>query len=344
MKKLDIAALEAAILGGLVLSAGASGASAAERHRKIGEAALELGQVELLPLERFHDDEALLVSTVIGAPGVSRPSTEPADTVHAARALVQASRCDAKAVIPGHVPGLHAWVIAAALGIPLADAAANGRAHPSVTMGGMGMSWESAWAPGLRVLIHGEVRKASALMRAAAVQNGGLICAVRGPFPAGLVRTNGAPGSISFALGLGQALLSAPGAARVKAAVDYLGGEVIVSGEVLWNTVEYRDGCDTGTIRVGDVTLGVYNQLMTAERGGKRVATFPDFLASLDPQTGEPLAVSALTAGTRVAIVATSMRNIPLGAGVFDPALYPEVEAAMGVDLASYALKKRTSG
>ena len=99
VKKLDIAALEAAILGGLVLSAGASGASAAERHRKIGEAALELGQVELLPLERFHDDEALLVSTVIGAPGVSRPSTEAADTVHAARALVQASRCDAKAVL-----------------------------------------------------------------------------------------------------------------------------------------------------------------------------------------------------------------------------------------------------
>jgi hypothetical protein len=30
--------------------------------------------------------------------------------------------------------------------------------------------------------------------------------------------------------------------------------------------------------------------------------------------------------------------RIPLGAGVYDPAVYPEVEAAMGIDLASFAL------
>jgi DUF917 family protein len=127
--------------------------------------------------------------------------------------------------------------------------------------------------------------------------------------------------------------------ARVNAAAEYLRGEILVTSEVLWNTVEYRDGADVGTLRVGDVTLGVYNQLMTAERGGERLATFPDFLGSLDPRTGEPLAVSSLKPGTRAAIIVASKRHLPLGVGGLDAALFPQLEAAMGVELAAYALK-----
>ena len=82
---------------------------------------------------------------------------------------------------------------------------------------------------------------------------------------------------------------------------------------------------------------------MTAEAHGTRLASFPDFLGSLDPVSGAPVAISALKPGTPVAVVATPMRNIPLGAGVFDPAVYPEVEAAMRVELASYAFRERNS-
>jgi uncharacterized protein len=161
--------------------------------------------------------------------------------------------------------------------------------------------------------------------------------AVRGPFQAGFVRKHGAPRSITFCMELGEKLRDG----GLKGAVDYLKGSVLVEGTVAENDVVYRDGFDVGRIRIGDVTLGVYNEYMSADRAGKRVATFPDFLGSLDPQSGEPLAISELKPGRRVAIVYASRDNIPLGAGVFDPAVYPEVEAAMGVPLASHVFEKR---
>ena len=51
--------------------------------------------------------------------------------------------------------------------------------------------------------------------------------------------------------------------------------------------------------------------------------------------------MAELKAGSAAAIVIAGSERIPLGAGVFDPAVYPEVELAMGEDLARYALKNR---
>jgi len=207
-------------------------------------------------------------------------------------------------------------------------------------MGGMGLAskpevmlWQAGSAKDLQAVVHGNLAKTSNAMRAVAVQNGGLINAVRGPFDAAFVREHGAGGAISFALELGEAM-------RHRRAVEFLNGTVLVEGEVMENGVIYREGFDVGTMRIGDVTLGVYNEFMTAERRGERVATFPDFIGSLDPATGDPLAISELKPGRRVAIVFAPRANIPLGAGVFDRAVYPEVEAAMGVEIARHVFKK----
>jgi DUF917 family protein len=345
VRDLDEAALGAAILGGLLLSAGGSGMASSARHRKLGEEALRTGRVRLQSLSALADEDALLVSTAVGAPGAGGARTEPRDAVDAALALINASTCKAKGVIPGHVPGMYAWTIAAALGIPLVDAATNGRAHPTQKMGGMGLAsqpdallWQAASAAGLQALVHGNLIKTSNVMRAAAVQNGGLINAVRGPFAAGLVAKRGAPGAITFCLALGEAMARR----GLAGAVEFLKGSLLVEGEVAQNTVAYRDGFDIGSVRVGDVTLGVYNEFMTAERRGERLATFPDFLGSVDPASGEPLAISELKPGRRVAIVFAARENIPLGAGVFDASVYPEVESAMGAELARYVFKERS--
>jgi DUF917 family protein len=342
---LDEAALDAAIRGGLLLSAGGSGMASSARHRRLGEEALRSGQVRLQPLSELMADDALLVSTAVGAPGASGARTEPKDAVDAARALIAASRCEPKGVIPGHVPGMYAWTIAAALGIPLIDAATNGRAHPTQKMGGMGLAsqsdamlWQAGSAAGLQAVVHGNLVKTSNVMRAAAVQNGGLINAVRGPFSAGFVTKQGAPRAISFCLELGERMR----ARGVAGALDFLKGSVLVEGEVTQNNVAYREGFDVGTLRVGSVTLGVYNEFMIAEQRGERLATFPDFLGSLDPASGEPLAIAELKPGRRVAVVFSARENIPLGAGVFDAAVYPEVEAAMGAELARYVFKERS--
>jgi DUF917 family protein len=75
---------------------------------------------------------------------------------------------------------------------------------------------------------------------------------------------------------------------------------------------------------------------MTADVHGTRVATFPDMIGTLDSQTGEPVAISELPVGGDVAIIIAHRSNFPVGKGALDPAVFPEVEGAMGVDLRSY--------
>ncbi len=352
--------LEAAVLGGLLLSSGGTGVASSARHRGLGEDALARGKVRLLPLEQFAADDALLVATAVGAPGAAGARTRPQDAIDAALALQAACGRRLAGVMASHVPGMYTWTIAAGLGIPLADAATNGRAHPTERMGGMGLAadpaatiWQaghSAGGPGeppLSVLVHGHPNRTSQVLRAAAVQNGGLINAVRGPFDADFVRRRGAPGSISFALGLGEAMRAAQGPARVAAAAAFLGGEVLIEGEVAANAVAYAAGFEVGTltVRAGTrrVTLGVYNEFMTAEEDGRRISSFPDFLGSLDPASGDPVSIMMLTPGTPVAIVAAARARIPLGAGVFDASVYAEAEAAMGMELAKFALSSHAA-
>ena len=162
-------------------------------------------------------------------------------------------------MICGHVPGFNAWLVAAALGLDYVDAAANGRGHPTVKMGGMGLasrldlsitqvgcSGSHAETIEFAIAAEGDIVRTSNVMRQAAVINGGLIYAARGPLTAGFIRENGAPGAITFQLELGRAMLAASGADRVRATVEFLGGELLVEGEVtrehrgLWRRLRSR--------------------------------------------------------------------------------------------------------
>ncbi len=146
-------------------------------------------------------------------------------------------------------PGFNAWLVAAALGLDYIDAAANGRGHPTVKMGGMGLasrpdlsitqiasSGSKAENNEFAIAAEGDIVRTSNVMRQAAVINGGLIYAARGPLTAGFIRENGAAGAITFQLDLGRAMLAASGADRVRATVEFLGGELLVEGEVTENT------------------------------------------------------------------------------------------------------------
>jgi len=251
------------------------------------------------------------------------------------------------------VPGFNAWLVAAALGLDYVDAAANGRGHPTVKMGGMGLasrldlsitqiacSGSKAEKSEFTLAVEGDIVRTSNAMRQAAVINGGLIYAARGPLTASFVRENGAAGAITFQLDLGRAMLAASGADRVRATVDFLGGQLLVDGEVTQNNVEYGGGFDLGQMVVrgkdGEAVLGVYNEFMTADFAGKRVATFPDMIGTLDPVTGECVSISESKPGSRVAVIVAHRSKFPVDKGALDPAVFPEVEKAMGVDMRSY--------
>ncbi len=345
--------VEAGLIGGLFLSAGGSGRNAVEKNRGLGRMALDYGGARLVGLDELDPDATIITATAVGAPGFANWAIRPRDAVNAARRLVAQLEKPPVGVICGHVPGFNAWLVAAALGLDYVDAASNGRGHPTVKMGGMGLasrldlsiiqvgsSGSKTEKSEFAISVEGDIVRTSNVMRQAAVANGGLIYAARGPLTADFIRENGAAGAITFQLQLGRAMLAAKGADRVRAMVDFLGGELLVDGEVTENTVTYGGGFDLGQMIVrgdkGKVVLGVYNEFMTADVAGKRIATFPDMIGTIDPTTGDVVSISESKPGSRVAVIVAHRSRFPVGKGALDPAVFPEVEKAMGVDLRSY--------
>ena len=345
--------VEAGLVGGLLLSAGGSGRNAVAKNRGLGRMALDYGGVRLVGLDEVDPDATIITATAVGAPGFANWAIKPRDAVDAARRLIEKLDRPPVGVICGHVPGFNAWLVASALGLDYIDAASNGRGHPTVKMGGMGLasrldlsitqvacSGSRAEKSEFAIAVEGDIVRTSNAMRQAAVINGGLIYAARGPLTAGFIKENGAAGAISFQLDLGRAMLAADGADRVGATVEFLGGQLLVDGEVTQNTVQYGGGFDLGQMvvrgRDGEAVLGVYNEFMTADFAGKRVATFPDMIGTLDPTTGECVSISESKPGSRVAVIIAHRSKFPVGKGALDPAVFPEVEEAMGVDLRSY--------
>ncbi len=257
--------VESALIGGLLLSAGGSGKRSAARGRALGRVALDYNTVRLASLDELNPDDRVITATAIGAPGVPNPAVVPRDSIDSARRLVAMLDQRPIGVICGHVPGFNAWLVAAALGLDYVDAASNGRGHPTVKMGGMGLasrpdisiiqvasSRGAAANSPLQFVAEGDIVRTSNVMRQAAVVNGGLIYAARGPLTAGFIKENGAAGAITFQLELGRAVLRANGTDRVQAAIEFLGGTLLLQGEVSANTVTYGGGFDLGLQRIHD--------------------------------------------------------------------------------------------
>jgi len=354
-RKLTRDDVEPAMIGGLLLSAGGSGmARSLERHDLAAEVALGYGDIALVSVADLPADGYILISTSVGAPGFAKPELVLRDHVDAARALIDKLGKRPDGVICGHVPGFNGWLVAAALDIPYVDAAANGRGHPTVQMGGMGLASrpdaflvqvaQAGFADTgskISVVAEGNLVKTSQVMRHAAIVSGGLVASARGPYATSFVAANGALGAISFQVDLGKAMLgAASGAERIRAAADFMKGVVLVTGTVRENNVVYQDGFDVGRMVISDgtreIVLGVYNEFMTADCDGLRVATFPDMIGSLDPVTGDPIAIAQLPEGSAVSIVVANRAGFPLGKGALDPAVFAEVEDALGTDLFSY--------
>jgi DUF917 family protein len=117
---------------------------------------------------------------------------------------------------------------------------------------------------------------------------------------------------------------------------------VVARGRVRTLTRDSASGFDVGTAMVdGDgspVELAFCNEYMTVERAGRRLFTFPDLIVVLGRETGAPVSVAELAPEQEVVVVTVDRRHVMLGAGVWDPTVYPEIEAVMGKDIARYAL------
>ena len=83
---------------------------------------------------------------------------------------------------------------------------------------------------------------------------------------------------------------------------------------------------------------GLNLEYMTAEAAGERLATFPDVITTFSAADERPVSIADIGEGQGVAILAVDKYHVPLGAGVKEPSVYPEVEEMLGKPLAELAL------
>jgi len=159
----------------------------------------------------------------------------------------------------------------------------------------------------------------------------------RNPVPTTYVRDNAAVGALSQAVRIGRAYLEhRAGEGRADKVVEALNGTVIVRGRVDAVELTSRGGFDLGEVSVGDHKLTFWNEYMTLERAGERLATFPDLIMTMEAQSGRPITTAEIHQGQEAIVIMVPRENLNLGAGMKDPRLFRGVEEAIGMEIVTY--------
>jgi uncharacterized protein len=252
---------------------------------------------------------------------------------------------------------MNAWLPSALLGTKVVDAVGDIRAHPTGDMGSIGMAGSAE--PTIQVAVgghrashsyielvaRGTTAKVSPILRKAADMSGGFIASCRNPVRASYVKQHAALGGISRALELGRAIMAAEakGArAIIEAICATTSGTILGAGTVTRKAVTYTEGAfDIGTITIRcgqrDLVLHVMNEYMAVEEGNARLATFPDVITTFGSD-GRPVSVGHIREGAELSVFQIEKSYLPLSSSVKDPAVYPVVEAALGIPITRYAL------
>lgn len=352
--------VEPAIKGGAVFAAGGGGW--ADHGRMLGTAAVNAGQPELVAMDEVPDDAWIATAAAIGAPaGTTAWQMLGRDYVKAVELLQDALGAPVYGLIIGQngkSSTLNGWLPSAMLGTKVIDAVGDLRAHPTGDMGSLGLAnspepmiqtavgGNRAANAYIELVVRGATAKVSPVLRKAADMSGGFIASCRNPVRASFVRSHAALGGISMALALGDAILAAEpkgGSAVIDAICAATRGDIIGDGTVTAKAVTYTgEAFDIGTITLGvgkaRRVLHVMNEYMAVTGDdGERFATYPDVITTLD-DAGVPVSVGEVREGMRLRILRVAKTVIPLSASVTDPSVYPVVETALGIDIASYAL------
>ena len=142
MRELTFEDARAASMGGLVFGAGGGGL---ERGLDAARTVFQVGTPVLVGLDELEGDDQVMVMTGVGAPGTRQQLVWPRDGLRALELACEA--WDGHGALVGTMtahPGAFmagTW-LANALDPHLAviDCNANGRGHPTVAMGGMGLA------------------------------------------------------------------------------------------------------------------------------------------------------------------------------------------------------------
>ena len=350
---------EAAVLGGAVLGGGGGGSM--KDGLETARLAVRLGDIVLRDIDSLNDSDILLTVSAVGAPAAKERYVRPAGFIRAVEIFRQrfgllpggliTNECGGNATING-------WLQSAALGLPLVDAPCNGRAHPTGVMGSMGLNQIKGYvsqqtAVGgnpktgkyVETAVSGSLEMAAGMVRTASVQAGGMVAVARNPVPVSYASRNAAPGAVRQSIELGEVMMAAleQGQVASEAAANYLEGRITLIGQVTHLALETKGGFDVGLVVLegpqGRAEMTFWNEYMTLEMDGQRLATFPDLISTLDHSTGVPLSTADMRKGLEIAVLVAPKEKLILGSGMRDQSLFAVAEQAVEKSLIPYVFK-----
>ena len=340
----------AAVYGGCILGGGGGGILS-DGEAKTHELFDRFPGPQLISTDELDDADTVACVALVGAPSAMEASLSVEQMTESVELLRAHSEQPVVALMTnenGASTSINGWLQAAILGLPVLDSPANGRAHPTGSMGAMGLHAVPGYRSvqgfsggrgeqALSGVVQGDLGRAADVVRQISVHAGGLVSVCRNAVSVGYLREHAALGGITQAIELGRTFLGTePGPARISAVIDELGAEVLTEGRVSSVTLEQQGGFDVGAVRVGDLDLTFCNEYMTAERAGQRLATFPELIMTLDAGTGRPMITAEMSQGQRVVVIRVGVRSLLLGSPMRDLDLLGGIEHIIKHDIISH--------
>lgn len=91
-----------------------------------------------------------------------------------------------------------------------------------------------------------------------------------------------------------------------------------------------------GRADIGSLELTFWNEYMTLESNGERLATFPDLIMAFDAESGRPLESAKMANGQKAAVIAVPKEQLLLSSTMRNRKLFEPVEEAIGKQVISY--------
>lgn len=359
VEKLTKEHIESLVIGGCILGGGGGGSR--QSGQQLAELAFEMGEPEIRQIDSFEDEDIILTVSGVGAPAAKEQYLKPADYMKAVDMLVNNMSTKPVALMTNENGGaatVNGILQSALMGIPIVDAACNGRAHPTGIMGSMGLpfleGYESIQAGvggkqgtnrRVELLTKGHLDTCSKLIRQGAVQAGGVVAVARNPVNVQYVKENGALYAISHAIEVGMANLAGTTPfEKVENSLKVLNGKIVAEGTVENFELKTIDGFDVGFLHIKTehtkLSVTFWNEYMTVTgEDGLRLSTFPDLIMTFSAETGLPVTSAELFENQKVLIGTAPYESLRLGRGMFIEENYDVIEQVLDIELKSHLTK-----
>lgn len=294
----------------------------------VQEALKKHGPVDLVPLDTIPDDAFVVAIGEVGAPTVSLEQLpigdECLDVVDRFEEWVGRKITHIVSFEVGGANSVIPLIAAAAKKIPLIDGDGMGRALPEAQM--MTFAIEGVrptpavavdYAGGAVFFDTADTLLYERQIRNIAMAMGGMVFTAEHPMTAEEARRAIVPGTISFALEVGQTLGANYGNAKhVEAPLkalfersDYGILKHLYSGKIVDINRKVVGGFDVGEATIESVgndrppmTLSIKNEFLVATIGDKIVASVPDLITMVDHETSSPINSERVHYGQRVTV------------------------------------------